>query len=151
MQGTFTIGFNDYDLRPCHETTIEIFHKLNTKAMWLNNHNVFPLQSAIYALIWSISISLAVKWSIIVLQPSGMSGPNNPIIIIANICPYHKKEHWLLKICTNTEKNHDIVHNNYSMHMHSIDLWLCSSCTPYVTGTLMYTNQTVANHELVFL
>ena len=30
-QGTFTIGFNDYDLRPCHETTIEIFHKLNTK------------------------------------------------------------------------------------------------------------------------
>ena len=33
MQGTFTIGFNDYDLRPCHETTIEIFHKLNTKKM----------------------------------------------------------------------------------------------------------------------
>ena len=26
---TFTVGFNDYDLQPCHETTIEIFHKLN--------------------------------------------------------------------------------------------------------------------------
>lgn len=31
LQGQFTIGNNDFDLRPCHETTIEIFHRLNTK------------------------------------------------------------------------------------------------------------------------
>ena len=30
-QGQFTIGYNDFDLRPCHETTIEMYHRLNTK------------------------------------------------------------------------------------------------------------------------
>ena len=29
----FTVGFNDHDLRPCHETTIEILHKLNTQGV----------------------------------------------------------------------------------------------------------------------
>ncbi len=33
MQGPFTIGFNDFDLRPCHETTIEMYHKLNVKSV----------------------------------------------------------------------------------------------------------------------
>lgn len=32
-QGTFVIGFHDYDLRQCHETTVEIFHQLNVKRM----------------------------------------------------------------------------------------------------------------------
>lgn len=33
MQGQFTIGSNDFDLRACHETTIDIFHRLNTKRL----------------------------------------------------------------------------------------------------------------------
>lgn len=30
-KGPFTIGFNDFDLRPCLETTIEMYHKLNVR------------------------------------------------------------------------------------------------------------------------
>jgi hypothetical protein len=30
-QGQFSIGFHDYDLRECYQTTIEIFHVLNTQ------------------------------------------------------------------------------------------------------------------------
>ncbi|XP_064399653.1 MIT domain-containing protein 1-like [Halichondria panicea] len=33
LKGPFTIGFNDFDLRPCHETTIEMYHKLNVKSV----------------------------------------------------------------------------------------------------------------------
>jgi hypothetical protein len=32
-KGQFTIGSNDFDLRPCHETTIEIYHRLNMKSV----------------------------------------------------------------------------------------------------------------------
>ncbi|CAI8046621.1 MIT domain-containing protein 1 [Geodia barretti] len=32
-KGQFTIGCNDFDLRPCHETTIEIYHRLNMKSV----------------------------------------------------------------------------------------------------------------------
>uniref|UniRef100_A0A8D0E9I8 Microtubule interacting and trafficking domain containing 1 n=1 Tax=Salvator merianae TaxID=96440 RepID=A0A8D0E9I8_SALMN len=30
-QGRFCLGFCDFDLRPCHETTVDIFHKKHTK------------------------------------------------------------------------------------------------------------------------
>lgn len=29
--GRFSIGYADYDLRPCHETTVDIFHRKHTK------------------------------------------------------------------------------------------------------------------------
>lgn len=33
LQGQFTIGSDDFDQRPCHETTIEIYHRLNVKSV----------------------------------------------------------------------------------------------------------------------
>ncbi|KAM9038819.1 MIT domain-containing protein 1 isoform X2 [Sarcophilus harrisii] len=30
-QGHFTLGYCDFDLRPCHETTVDIFHTKHTK------------------------------------------------------------------------------------------------------------------------
>uniref|UniRef100_UPI00358E86B0 MIT domain-containing protein 1-like n=1 Tax=Myxine glutinosa TaxID=7769 RepID=UPI00358E86B0 len=30
-QGRFSIGYWDYDLRQCHETTVDIFHRQHTK------------------------------------------------------------------------------------------------------------------------
>ncbi|NXR97280.1 MITD1 protein, partial [Oxylabes madagascariensis] len=32
-QGRFSIGFCDFDLRPCHETTVDVFHTKHTKKM----------------------------------------------------------------------------------------------------------------------
>ncbi|XP_042661884.1 MIT domain-containing protein 1 isoform X4 [Tyto alba] len=32
-QGRFSIGYCDFDLRPCHETTVDIFHTKHTKKM----------------------------------------------------------------------------------------------------------------------
>ncbi|NWH31730.1 MITD1 protein, partial [Chloropsis hardwickii] len=32
-QGHFSIGYCDFDLRPCHETTVDIFHTKHTKKM----------------------------------------------------------------------------------------------------------------------
>lgn len=33
LQGTFSIGSCDYDLRQCHETTVDIFHNEHTKTL----------------------------------------------------------------------------------------------------------------------
>ncbi|NXM24109.1 MITD1 protein, partial [Oxyruncus cristatus] len=32
-QGRFCIGYSDFDLRPCHETTVDVFHTKHTKKM----------------------------------------------------------------------------------------------------------------------
>ncbi|NXY83623.1 MITD1 protein, partial [Alcedo cyanopectus] len=32
-QGRFSIGYCDFDLRPCHETTVDVFHTKHTKKM----------------------------------------------------------------------------------------------------------------------
>ncbi|NWV72166.1 MITD1 protein, partial [Malurus elegans] len=32
-QGHFSIGYCDFDLRPCHETTVDVFHTKHTKKM----------------------------------------------------------------------------------------------------------------------
>lgn len=32
-QGRFSIGYCDYDLRQCHETTVDIFHTKHTKTL----------------------------------------------------------------------------------------------------------------------
>ncbi|NXD68193.1 MITD1 protein, partial [Eolophus roseicapillus] len=32
-RGRFSIGYCDYDLRPCHETTVDVFHTKHTKKM----------------------------------------------------------------------------------------------------------------------
>ncbi|NXM86273.1 MITD1 protein, partial [Oenanthe oenanthe] len=32
-QGRFSIGYYDFDLRPCHETTVDVFHTKHTKQM----------------------------------------------------------------------------------------------------------------------
>ncbi|NXD20202.1 MITD1 protein, partial [Spelaeornis formosus] len=32
-QGHFSIGYSDFDLRPCHETTVDVFHTKHTKKM----------------------------------------------------------------------------------------------------------------------
>nr|XP_004669842.1 MIT domain-containing protein 1 [Jaculus jaculus] len=32
-QGRFSLGYCDYDLRPCHETTVDIFHNSHTKKL----------------------------------------------------------------------------------------------------------------------
>ncbi|NXV72082.1 MITD1 protein, partial [Atlantisia rogersi] len=32
-QGRFSIGYCDFDLRPCHETTVDVFHTKHTKQM----------------------------------------------------------------------------------------------------------------------
>lgn len=39
-KGQFCIGFNDYNLRSCHETTVEIYHKLNAKKLKENERPV---------------------------------------------------------------------------------------------------------------
>ncbi|XP_046296282.1 MIT domain-containing protein 1 isoform X4 [Marmota monax] len=31
LQGRFPLGYHDFDLRPCHETTVDIFHNKHTK------------------------------------------------------------------------------------------------------------------------
>ncbi|NXU27551.1 MITD1 protein, partial [Thalassarche chlororhynchos] len=32
-QSRFSIGYCDFDLRPCHETTVDVFHTKHTKKM----------------------------------------------------------------------------------------------------------------------
>ncbi|NXG78984.1 MITD1 protein, partial [Baryphthengus martii] len=32
-QGRFSVGYCDFDLRPCHETTVDVFHTKHTKKM----------------------------------------------------------------------------------------------------------------------
>lgn len=34
FQGRFSIGYCDYDLRLCQETTVDIFHTKHTKTLW---------------------------------------------------------------------------------------------------------------------
>jgi len=31
FKGRFSIGYCDYDLRECHETTVDVFHTKHTK------------------------------------------------------------------------------------------------------------------------
>ncbi len=34
LKGRFFVGYCDYDLRECHETTVDIFHTKHTKKTW---------------------------------------------------------------------------------------------------------------------
>lgn len=37
QQGRFSIGYCDYDLRHCHETSVDIFHTKHTKTLWYSS------------------------------------------------------------------------------------------------------------------